>query len=704
MRFGLIHRLSTDALAALGLLSLVTSGELDLWISVAIGSALLLALLVPENVQGHPALRHFGVLSSLTLLLLQTTRVFLGHDSLTVAVEFAAGLQLIRLATRRGAAHDQQIILLALVHLVAGTVLGGGLAYGLCFVGFLVVAPAALVLSHLRREVEGNYRQGARDRTGLPVDVPRILRSRRVISGRFLAATCSLSIPIFIFTALLFVLFPRVGLTLLVTPSRSERMVGFSDRVDLGKVGRLRSDPTIALRVYPSTMTEPPPVRIPLYLRGAAFDTYDGMTWSRDKTQLPAPRAGNRVFFSEEDSRVGADLMLIDLEPIQPQVVFLPTEASAFDLLTIDDRLTRRQPRVTVGREGDFQYQSLEERGLRYRVFGRVDRPIGALAPIEATRYLSLPANLGERTRDLAKSWAEGAKTPREIAERIERNLRSNYRYDLDSPSGAAANPLEHFLFESRRGHCEYYSTSMAVMLRVLGVPSRNVTGFAGGTFNRFGRFYAVRQGDAHSWVEAYLPDSGWQRFDPTPASESTPRAETTGMIALLRDILEAASERWDRHIVGYDLDQQVAFLRSVRQRIDRAGGSKSALSGTGPWWAIAGLLLVSGYLFWRMRKRPSQNGGAPSAMVRPDAQRVVQLYRDLEKEMVLWGVARPSHLPPLAHANALGRVGHPIASDVLSLTLVYQQVRFGDRRFGPADDSEFRARLLALRKDRAAA
>src|SRR5690606_38861173 len=104
---------------------------------------------------------------------------------------------------------------------------GGGLVYGIAFIGFLVVAPAALVLSHLRREVEGNYRQGARDRTGLPVDVPRILRSRRVVGRGFLLFVCSLSIPIFAFTAVLFLLFPRVGLSLLLlSHSRPERMVG----------------------------------------------------------------------------------------------------------------------------------------------------------------------------------------------------------------------------------------------------------------------------------------------------------------------------------------------------------------------------------------------------------------------------------------------------------------------------------------------
>jgi protein-glutamine gamma-glutamyltransferase len=703
MRFGIIHRLSTDALAALGLLSLVTSGELDFWVCVAIGSALLAAMLIPEGSQGTPLLRHLGVVSSLALLVLQTTRVFLGHDSLTVAVEFAAGLQLIRLATRRGAAHDQQIILLALLHLVAGTVLGGGLAYGLCFLGFLVVAPAALVLSHLRREVEGNYRQGARDRTGLPVDVPRILRSRRVISGRFLAATCCLSIPIFVFTALLFVLFPRVGLSLLlINHARSERMVGFSDRVDLGKVGRLRSDPTIALRVYPTDLGPTPPTRIPLYLRGTAFDAYDGTTWMRDKTLVTANHAGNRVWTNGAAETVGDSLMLIDLEPIQPPVIFLPSQTIAFDVL-IEDRLSRRVPRITQGREDDFQYQTPDERGLRYRIFAAANPTAKPLASADRQRYLALPPKLSERTHELARAWAADANSPGEIAENFERNLRSQYRYDLESPSGAAENPLEHFLFESKRGHCEYYSTSMAVLLRLTGIPSRNVTGFAGGTFNRFGRFYAVRQGDAHSWVEAYIEGVGWRRYDPTPAGESIPRSETSGIIALMRDMLEAASERWDRNVVGYDLEQQVAFLKSVRKRLGKSEAD-SAGSRAWRWLLVVGLLGASAWIVYRMRRKDPRAIEPLRQDFRAEALRVVALYQDLEREMKLWGVPRLPHMPPLRHAKSLEELRHPIAPDVLELTLVYQEVRFGDRAFASNDDANFREKLGALRKTRAAA
>src|SRR5450631_3932434 len=273
MRFGLVHRAMTDALAVLGILSVVSTAALSPWATVALLVGLAAALAVPEAWQARPVFRHVATTGILLLFVVQAARIVAGQPVIDVMVEFAALLQIVRLATRRGAAHDQQIIVLALLHFVAGTVLGGGLAYGLCFLGFLIVAPGALVLSHLRREVEGNYRQGARDRTGLPVDVPRILRSRRVVGRLFLATTCLLSVPIFVFTAALFVLFPRVGLSLLLlSHPRAGRMIGFSEHVDLGDVGVLRDDPTIALRFDVADLPSPPPMRLTLRLRGTAFD------------------------------------------------------------------------------------------------------------------------------------------------------------------------------------------------------------------------------------------------------------------------------------------------------------------------------------------------------------------------------------------------------------------------------------------------
>ncbi len=715
MRFGLIHRLMTDALAALGVLALVTSGELSRWLSWACVLGLIAALAIPEQATDRPFLRRFAVAAPLLLFGVQVARLASGVDLLPVAVEFAAALQVIRLATRRGAAHDQQVIVLALIHLIAGTVLGGGLAYGLCFLGFLVVAPGALVLSHLRREVEGNYRQGARDRTGLPVDVPRILRSRRVIGKHFLAFTCLLSLPIFVFTALLFVLFPRVGLSLLLfNRSHAERMVGFSDRVDLGGVGKLRSDPTIVLRVDVPNLPETPPSRLALYLKGTAFDRYDGRSWSRTTPQghTPADQRGHQIrllrFPRPEDRK-----LRLELEPIDPAVIFLPIDAVGITLLTPANAASGQLPEVFLAPEGGLTYRTPDERGLRYEVAlaGPDDAPSEHGLGADAGRYLALPSNLPPRIYELAREWTRGVSDPAQQASMIEARLRRDYRYDLDSPSGAAKNPLDHFLFVSKRGHCEFYSTGMAVLLRSLGVPARNVTGFIGGTFNRFSRTYAVRQGDAHSWVEVYLPGRGWTRFDPTPPSSSAPRSEIHGFLATVRDIVEAVGQRWNRHVINYDLRQQVGIFHAVRQQY-RTLLERLGLSGNGPGSArqlllVAAGLLGAGFLARRWRKRRAQQRPQAAPSVRElSTRRIVELYRGLEQAMLVRGVPRPSGTPPLLHAQALLAIGHPIAQEVLELTEQYVRVRFGGETLDEDTRRSYAERVRALkvvRNERAA-
>ncbi len=710
MRFGLIHRIMTDALAALGVIALVSSGELNHMMSWAVLIGLVLALSIPERFQDRAIIRHLGFVGPLSLLTLQIVRFSMGAEFLPLSIEFAAALQVIRLATRRGAAHDQQVIVLALLHLIAGTVLGGGISYGLCFVGFLMVAPGALVLSHLRREVEGNYRQGARDRTGLPVDVPRILRSRRVIGRPFLALTCLMSVPIFLFTALLFVLFPRVGLSLLLlNRARPERMIGFSDRVDLGGVGRLRADSAIAMRVhYPGLPAEPPP-RLALYLRGTAFDTYDGRSWSRSlKQRIPAVQFGAEVQLYRNPDFAADNRMRIELEPIEPPVVFLPPKTIALRLLSQPATISQPQATLFLGSENQLEYEGASERGLRYEVFvaGPHEQPFDLLRPSDYARYLTLPRNLTARTSALAQEWIQGLPNPMAQARAIETRLRKGYRYDLNTPSGATKNPLDHFLFESRRGHCEYYSTAMAMMLRTVGIASRNVTGFVGGTFNQYGRFYAVRQGDAHSWVEAYIPRLGWIRFDPTPPADSAPVSEMSGAAAQLRDFLDATTQRWNQHVVGYDLKQQISLLDTVRSnygKLSARPGFKFALgSPRRLLLLLAGAVLLVYLVLW-LRRRGWRVGSAqtPKQPLARQLSQVVELYAALDAALVAQGIGRFPSTPPLGHARALRALSHPLASEVYELTEIYLKARFGGLSLSEQGRREFSLRVKQLRQFR---
>lgn len=715
MRFGLVHRIMTDALAALGVLAIVNTASMPPWTTALVLVGLALALAVPEAWQNRPALRHLATIGPLTLFAVQGVRLLAGRPALDVAVEFAAILQIIRLATRRGAAHDQQIIVLALLHFVAGTVLGGGLSYGLCFVGFLVVAPGALVLSHLRREVEGNYRQGARDRTGLPVDVPRILRSRRVVGRGFLATTCLLSVPIFLFTAALFVMFPRVGLSLLLlNHPQKGRMVGFSDRVDLGEVGVLRSDPSIALRFEVQDLPEPPPARLTLRLRGTAFDNYDGRRWKRTLTDRLGTSAGadTLALFRKPSPADRPDRRItIDLEPIDPPVVFLPPRTVALQL-TVQQQAVLGEPLIlSRGPEGEVRYQGSDSHGLRYIAYIAGDREaiIEHIAPQDRPRYLDLPPEMPSRIGALAHEWADAQPTPYLKAKTIEEHLKHDFRYDTGSPSGGKPQPVDHFLFESKRGHCEFFSTAMALMLRELGIPSRNVTGFVGGTYNRFGRYYAVREGDAHSWVEAYFDDPirGWVTFDPTPTSGAQPLQETSGAYVYMRDLVEALSQRWNRHIVGYDLKTQVRIFEDISRSYERMRAKTGTNHGVmervtrGP--VLAGVVLVGIavlYVLWKRKRQPKDKAQETidKARVDPKLEAATALYRSLELALITQGITRPASLPPLRHAEELAAKAHPLAEDILDLTNRYLSARFGGTALTDDAAREYEKKVREIR------
>jgi hypothetical protein len=509
---------------------------------------------------------------------------------------------------------------------------------------------------------------------------------------------------VFLFTAILFVLFPRVGLSLLLmSPSHSQRMIGFSDQVSLGGMGKLRSDPTIAMRVYLKDLAENPPERIPLYLRGAAFDQYDGFGWARSiKGRVPADQNGTVIWVGPRTLNLGREMMTIDLEALQPPLLFMPPKTYAVRLQTRGTPPLGRLPNLFAGPEQQLDYDSLDDRGLRYQVFEGPRFHI-VLSNSQLQRYLTLPADLTPRVAELAKSWVGGENNPRKIAQLIEKRLQVEYKYDLESPSGGAPNPLDHFLFESKRGHCEFYSTAMAIMLRTLGVPTRNVAGFVGGTYNPFGEFYAVRQGDAHSWVEAYFKDRGWERFDPTPPADAAPMAETGGFLPFVRDLVEAASQRWTRHVVGYDLQQQVQMLRSISQRYKPFGKSSNSSVDTASNKRLLAIVLGLGMLgaaagiWYRSRNRPGRGPNAGSAAQVAQLQ-AVQLYKTLEEAMAARGVPRRIATPPLGHVQALLAIRHPIAAEAHALTVLYLEARFGDRPLSASERAQFASRVKALR------
>ena len=133
------------------------------------------------------------------------------------------------------------------------------------------------------------------------------------------------------------------------------------------------------------------------------------------------------------------------------------------------------------------------------------------------------------------------------------------------------ADPLANFLFARRKGHCEYFASSMAVMLRSLGIPARLATGFQSGVYNPVSDLWLMRASDAHSWVEAWIPGYGWKTFDPTPAD---PNAGGLALLTRLALYLDAAETFWQEWVVTYDLARQGTLAYRMEQGAQRAGHS----------------------------------------------------------------------------------------------------------------------------------
>jgi protein-glutamine gamma-glutamyltransferase len=188
---------------------------------------------------------------------------------------------------------------------------------------------------------------------------------------------------------------------------------------------------------------------------------------------------------------------------------------------------------------------------------------------------LQLPA-LDPRIQGLAEQVTASVSSPIDKASVLENHLRMHYGYTLQLPDRTPKDPISNFLFERKQGHCEYFASAMAVMLRTIGIPSRLVNGFSGGEFNDLTSQYVIRESDAHSWVEAYIPGQGWVEFDPTPAAAAQPHSKW-GRFQLY---LDAMSSFWRDWVVNYDLGHQLRLTQ------DAGRGSRELVSHA-QWWAV---------------------------------------------------------------------------------------------------------------------
>ena len=741
--------LTSYGLVTVAFFAVASSGQIGLVAPAAFAIALVASLLVPQSPTPQPERARLWTAALVATLLALIAWSIQDDNWLLHSLEFALAMTASRLFQRRYAKDWLQLYALSFLLVLVAAVIHPTMLFAISFVLYGVLAIWALTMLHIVRQIEiathttpeevepethGPDRRRwwqlrARPvvaRTPLP-DGPITAetlqwRSRKLVGRGFLLGSSLMAIGALAASMLFFLMFPRIGMGFFFARTRAGQSVtGFADEVKLGGFGRIKSSAEVVMRV--SFPEEPDRLDESLRIRGLSFDTFDGRNWSRsDEQAWTARRTGQRFDIRtwelpDDDARTWQ--AQIYLEPLQTEnsVLFAPVGTHAVEWLDSQfDSLRGRRKRVEVTTSGDLRYVASKDLALSYLVTVREPRSEsvrrkrlaaaeGPTPPALLERYTQLPETLDPRIAALARTLMVGD-TPLERILALESRLRRDWTYSLAGDQNNDA-PLEDFLFGRKSGHCEYFATAMTVMLRTQGVPARVVNGFLGGERNDFGDYRMIKQGDAHSWVEVWFPEAGWQSFDPTPAAgQLAPLAE--GIAAAMRRFADGAAMLWYSWVVEYDLERQVGLLRDIGQLFKSMSGglqlpgrSSSGLrqihdesepdaaqvegQGLPPWWPVplALVVVIAGLLVLRQRRLADRDTFDVA---------IARQVRRLDAALLLLDLQHTPHDTWHALARMAGIAGHDgVATALGGFAQAWDQARWRD----PSDDE---ARATALR------
>ncbi|MCF8056490.1 MAG: DUF3488 and transglutaminase-like domain-containing protein [Desulfocapsa sp.] len=313
---------------------------------------------------------------------------------------------------------------------------------------------------------------------------------------------------------------------------------GFSEEVQPGTIASNVAVKTLAFRAQ---CQELPPEM--LYWRGTVLNTLNNTVWQR-------------ADFPEESTQVlGGETVRCTL--------YLPAKNNQF-LFTLDHPLSLSGIRHSASSDSVFLASHSLETKTGFQLISRVGGELTVLKPVDSSFYLKIPDNLSPQLLEVAEAIRQNSYSQRETIALLKNFFREqNLSYATDDLPGPQA-PIDEFLFTKKRGYCEFFASSFALLLRMTGVPSRLVGGYLGGRYNNLGGYYLITEDMAHVWVEA-LVDDQWIRIDPTKLahnSSATPMAGQRPTLSLLQRTVDAIDYFWTRAVITYDFQKQISLIQ----------------------------------------------------------------------------------------------------------------------------------------------
>lgn len=592
--------LSLYLLVLTGFATLASTGGLDIPAVVVTGAALAFrGYLLAERRRVVISERWTTPLTIVYFLFYAADYFWFSRAFLAATVHLVLFAVVVRTFSLR---RDRDYIMLAVLSflmVLASAVLTVDSVFLLFFAGFMLLAVATFLLMEMRRSG-----RAARFQAQHSIDA----YEHRHMAYSLARLVPSLVVLILVGAALVFFLLPRMSAGYLGGYSfGTDLSTGFSDHVQLGRIGEIQQSNAVVMHIQ---IDGDEHGRYELHWRGVSLANFDGKNWSNLHEQYILPRAFDGSFsipsFGQKtiaqitigQSMIGQSKPSHETTSVHPpqsqsaslnparlihyHVLLEPIGTNIFFLAPWAHRLKGAYRGISMDAGGAIYDLDVQHPVSIYEAESDISRPSpselraasnSSFLPDFARSYLQLP-KLDPRIPQLAAHIAASASNNYDKASAIELYLRTHYAYTLQLPRSPVADPLANFLFDRKQGHCEYFASSMAVMLRTLQIPSRVVNGFRSDEFNDVTGNYVIRAKNAHSWVEAYFPGSGWVTFDPTPGGEiATPEGWERAML-----YLDAAQSFWREWIISYDSSHQYILGKAA------AGGTRTSLEKMRFW------------------------------------------------------------------------------------------------------------------------
>ncbi|HEV7610835.1 MAG TPA: DUF3488 and transglutaminase-like domain-containing protein [Steroidobacteraceae bacterium] len=622
--------------------------------TVALSGGLRL-LLARRGRPAPPRVVRFAIAGFAIAMLFLQLRTFNGLSAGTALLALMAGLKLLETGTQR----DIYVITLIIYFVSLSALLQGDSFWLLAYLIGVCWLTTATLLRLTTTRPAPNW--------------------RRCIgyAGRIL----SQALPI---AAVFWLFFPRFAGPLWTIPDDSRGAEsGLSDTMSPGDIDHLALSDEVAFRVHFSGATPPSQDR---YWRGPVMHDFDGRTWRRSHSVSPIS--------PPLQAQGPAFRYTVSLEPHRHHWIFTLDWPSHWDLpgaiLTSDYTLMQREP---VSRPIDVNATS----------YTRVQwsAPLSNLLRDRDTRFLP---DRNPRSVQLAQTLRSAHPDDLEYVSAVLSMFRQQPFYYTLTPPKLADHSVDAFLFDTKRGFCEHYASAFAVLMRAAGIPSHVVTGYQGGTFNRFADYWIVRQSDAHAWDEVWIAGRGWIRIDPTsaiapervehglndadPLSAAEPLSSLwhrrTPWLADVRLRLDALRQVWRERILFFDPDSQQKLLEWLN--IPEPDGHKLVIVLT------ASLALALAWLTWMVRR------GVDPAPKEP----LIRAYARLCAKLAAVGVPRIAHEGPEDYAARIAVRRPDLDSAVTALCRHYSSLRYSGAPAG-ITIGQFEAAVRAFRPARAA-